>query len=145
MKVTLNKHLKAALDKAGIRTEGDSGLENALNAAYNDGTAVTETKDKVSGTRINDKKGLFISREINGVVREGKVTDPLRFLNFSMGLDKFHAVYGEPDGELTVAILPVSLRLWAEAKFSMTKSAEAKPEAKADVKRRNGNVEAVTV
>ena len=132
MKITLNAYLTRALEAAGL----DAGkLGSAVNAAYCDGTAVVqaETSEKLAGTTANEKRGLFRSREATGTVREGKLTDPLRMLNYSAGLDAFQRKYGAPFGELTVDVIPAGLRAWLDGKFRKDKGTP-KPVAKKDDK-----------
>jgi hypothetical protein len=122
MKVILNSYLLQACKDSGIDT---ARLAGAVNAAYHDGTVVMseETTEKIAGTQAVEKKGLFRSREATGTVREGRLTDPLRMLNFSIGLDVFQRKYGCPHASLTIDIVPTNLRTWLEIKFGSAKPA----------------------
>jgi len=117
MKVTINPFLSRAIEQAHNLPK----LQNALDAAYNDGTAVTENVERsLSSAKGNEKKSMFVARESGGhTVREGKLSNPLRFIALSKGLDRFQKAYGEPSAELTVAVVPASLVTWLDDKFKL--------------------------
>lgn len=115
-------------------------LKNALDAAYNDGTAVVETEGGISSAKATEKKNLFNSRD--GIVqkREGKLSDPLRFIAWNTAITSFFKRNGDPHGDLSPSILPANLVFWLDTKF-------AKVDAKSDGKtasngnpRSNGNL-----
>lgn len=114
MKITLNAFLARAMEAKGYIV---AKVESALNSAYNDGTKVdTEASPgtKMTGTSINETQGTFKSREATGTVRVGKLTDPLRLVNFNRALNDFHAKNGSPSAEITCAVIPANIVGWLD-------------------------------
>lgn len=117
-----------------------SKLQNALDAAYNDNTVVTSTEGGISSAKATEKKSAFNSRDGIVQLREGKLTDPLRFIAWNTAITAFFKRNGEPSGELTSAILPANLSFWLDLKFKLDTEKAAKAE-KSGGHRNNGNLQ----
>ncbi len=121
-------------------------LQNAIDSAYNDNTAIIETETGIKSAKANEKKGKekFDSKDSITQVRAGKLTDPLRFVAWNVNFGKFIKTNGTPSGNLTEHILPANILFWLESKF--LKADVSKSDALGAVKvqpHRNGNIESV--
>jgi hypothetical protein len=131
---TLNPFIDRMLEASKYDT---AKLVNAIQASLNSAT-VTADKATRGNVKLVSKETLFRFNEGSQTTFEGKTDAPARFARWHDATARVFKVCGEPSDELTVAVLPVSLKTWLDAKFST----EAKP-AEPAKGRRNGNVESV--
>jgi hypothetical protein len=136
MKVTIT--IEPTLARALESRYDVEKLQNALDSAYNDtgkgkdgketGLVVVSEESGIKSAKVTDKKDLFQSTDGFTFKREGKVSDPRRFIAWNTNWTKFLKTNGNPSGEVTVDVLPANLVLWLEAKF-LNKEAQAKVDA----------------
>lgn len=114
MKIQINPFVSRMLSGHGVILPK---LQSALDSAYNQGTKLdieASKGPKITGAVANEKKGTFTAREVDGKVRTGKLTDPLRFVAWNQALTAFYSKQGEPSGEITVSSMPAGLRAWID-------------------------------
>ncbi len=141
MQVQLNSYLAAALEDTGYDV---AKINSAMTSAYNDGTTVVSQQAKLSGSTANEKTEVVRFREASGKVREGKLTDPLRLLNFSRALGSHLDKFPPHSGVITIDVLPVSSKAWLDRKFRVQEEqGEAMAAPKRGLQPGNGEVAGV--
>lgn len=136
----LNEFVGRMLEATGRDTVK---LINAVQSAKNDGTLLNDpdASAKDSGVKLASKGS---EAKWNVAKREeysAKTNDPLRFASWNDSLTSHFKRCGEPNAELTDAIIPASLYIWLE-KFRV--GAVAKTAAKQGSNgTRKGNIESV--
>lgn len=131
MKQQINPFVSRMLTKAGYILPK---LQSAIDSAYNQGTKIDEEASKgakLTSAQANEKTGEFIAREVDGKVRKGKLTDPLRFIAWNQAFSAFCAKQGDPSDELNSAIIPIRLKSWLDDTMRDAKSKRTKATAKA--------------
>lgn len=139
---TLNAHVGRMLEAAQYDT---AKLVNAVQASLNSAvgtegdakrSAVRLTGATINGSKV--KGAGFKFNESLPIAYAGKTDAPARFAQWHDATAKLFKLCGDPSGEITVDVIPVSLKVWLDDKFSVT----AKPADKGKA-RGNGDVKSV--
>lgn len=144
---TLNSYVFTMLESAPYDVPK---LVNAVQASLNSAVG-TEGEAKrgavklvgatVDGSKV--KGAGFKFNESLPIAYVGKTDAPARFAQWHDAIARLFKVTGSPSGELSTAILPISLKVWLDDKFSLAPAPEtpAAPAPTGNGKgRRNGDV-----
>jgi len=132
---TLNPFIDRMLAEAKYDT---MKLINAVQASLNSAT-VTADKASRGNVKLVSKETLFRFNEGSQTTFEGKTDVPARFARWHDATARVFKVCGEPSDELTVAVLPVSLKTWLDKKFSTVPEPTVTIPALGNVKLHRGN------
>jgi hypothetical protein len=94
-------------------------LVNAVQASLNSAKQ-TEEKSSRGNVKLVSKEVDFRFTESTQAQYLGKTDAPAKFARWHDSMARHFKVCGEPSGELTVDVLPVSLKTWLDDKFSLT-------------------------
>ena len=132
---TLNPFIDRMLAEAKYDTVK---LINAVQASLNSAT-VTDDDSKRGDVKLVSKETLARFNESTLTKFELKTDAPTRFARWHDATARVFKVCGEPSDELTVAVLPVSLKTWLDKKFSTVPEPTVTIPALGNVKLHRGN------
>lgn len=116
MKSTFQMHVAIA---TMLATRFDvSKITNAVQSTLNDATLIDGSEEfKRGNVKLVTKGAEFKVGESSRAEYIGKANDPARFARWHDAIAALFKKCGDPNGPLTVDILPADVTFWLEAKF----------------------------